>query len=256
MNRKYVILLAAGLVLLQSAVAQEIKPKEPILPRMPAKSAWTLEYGGGAQAAQPGQTSDPAQNRIAITKDGDIYRLVSEKSIGGFQEAWVIRDIVYLLAPGGERCVVADATTFPASDFSRSDFEAFQWVQAKNYIGISDLDQRKVFVFEAASLQRPLSRREQSLVDGVRQSLMGEETSSENRKVSDEEIIETLGWAPTFKATLDAQSQIPVSMESGAFRLRVRIGTGATSLSIPAAVQKRIEAGEQAQSRRPTKPAR
>jgi hypothetical protein len=240
--------LASGLHFLS---AQDAALKDPILPRMPDQSAWMLEFSETAPAGQP---AAPSQNRITVTKNGRIYRLVSEKPYGGFHEAWVIGTMVFLLTPDGGRSVVADMTAFPASDFSQSDFEPFQWVQSTNFSGVAEVEKRKAFVFQTDTLKRAMSRREQSLVAGARQALRSE-TSSE--AVSDASVLQSLGWAGTFRATIDAQTQRPLSMESGSYSVRVQILPEAPGLSIPAAIQKRLDAMEREQKsldRRPTRP--
>lgn len=250
-------LAALGLPLLS---AQEIRPKEPMLPRMPERSSWTILFGRAApeEAGRNEPGKQALTNRLTVSKDGTTYRVVSEKPVGGVREAWVVGSVVFLLSSDGLRCAIADSSAFPGTDFSRSDFEAFEWVSAKNFIGSSERENRRVFVFETDSLKRVLSARERGLVVDAQMALQGEEPSTPV-VVSDEAVLQVLGWAGTVKALLDQSTQRPVLLESGAYRVQVEILAGSPALSLPAPIRERLDliAREaSALQKRPTRPAR
>ena len=260
MNRQFFTLLTVGLVYLQGVVAQEIKPRDPILPRMPERSSWTIQFGRVAPE-DPNQTApgkEALSNRLTVTKDGTTYRVVAEKPVGGVREAWVVGSVVFLLAPDGMQCAVADSSAFPGTDFSRSDFEAFEWVSAKNFTGSGERENRRVFIFETDSLKRVLSARERGLVVDAQLALQGEDTSAPTT-VSDEAVLQTLGWAGTVKALLDQSTQRPIFLESGAYRVQVGILSGSAALTLPTPIRERLDliAREaSALQKRPTRPAR
>lgn len=258
MSRLFFFLLAAGTLCLRTLEAQDIRPREPILPRMPERSAWILQFARTtpeAPATRPPKA--PATTRITITKDGTTYRLVSDQPIGGSKEAWVIGQRLFLLSPDGSSCVIADPSVFPASDFSQSDFEPFEWVRSTNFSGLANLEKRMVFVFETGSLQRALSRREQSLVSGVRQTLGGEDPAASRQAFSEEAVLKMLGWANSIRAMLDAETQRPVRQEYGDEVIQVYYLPDTKALAVPPPIQARLTAisrESRALERRPTRP--
>lgn len=260
MNRYFAITIALAGSCLQPLAGQDLRPKAPLLSRMPERSAWVLTFGkpSPANTGAADQSKNPTANRISITKNATTYRVVSDKPIGGFHEAWVIGSTVYLIAPDNTGCVIADMTSFPETNFSRSDFELFEWISDKNFSGVTTDENAKFFAFETNSLQRTLSAREASEIAGIREALRGEDPSNP-AAVPDESVIRALGWAGTIKATLDVQRQRPVLLESGDLRVQVQILPDAETLTIPPVIRERLDRiakENQALEKRPTRPGR
>lgn len=254
------------------ARATEIPPRptEPILPPMPARAAWMLEFEGAPRKPTVGADSsaeakpDPAVNRVTIFRDGRICRIVSEKTIGGYREAWIIDgNSVFLV--NGNRCVLVDASAFPCTDFSSGDFEYFQWLRPDNYVDFVDFEKRKAFVFEADSLTRPMTARERARMALFRQpspelaGLTSDSPEKAPRAVSDAELLRLLGWGEKFRAWIDATTQRPLYLESGNLRIRVRYLPDPGPLTPPPPVLRRQEAIKKENailSRKPARPAR
>jgi len=274
MNRS----LASACLLAASALAvfaeDDSRPKEPILPAMPAQAAWTLEFGNSAPPKNPDDSvpdkSDSSLNRITIFKDGTTFHVVSEKNIDGYREAWIVGGMVFLIVPGIDYCALVDSAIFPATDFSSSDFEYFQWLRPADYAGMDKRDGQKVFLFEADSLKRPMSARDRAEIVSVRETLRegnsllpstdpAEAKPQNAKQAADAGLLRALGWGPKFRAWLDPATQHPLALESGDLHIRVRYLPAPGLLTVPFSVQRRLEAIRQEQQRlqkRPTRPAR
>jgi len=259
--------LFAACALPAPAADESPRPKEPLLPAMPERSAWVLEFGTskapakGTDDTAAEKQPNPDANKITISKDGTTYRVTSAIDVGGYREAWVIGGTVFLVVPGTDRCALVDATFFPETDFSKGDFEAFEWVRPADYTGVVDLGGQKVFGFEADSLKRPLSARESANVTAIRKSMAGDGDLSGDpaKPVSDDALLHALGWGPKFNAWLDPVTQRPLALESGDLHIRVRYLPDPGPLTPPASVIQRIDAIRKEQQRlqkRPTRPKR
>jgi hypothetical protein len=240
--------LSAVSVFRVSAADEPPRPKEPLLSAMPARSAWMLEFlhAAGPKNGETGSPPPPlTANRITVSKDGTTYRVVSEVSIDGCREAWVIDGLVFLLN-SSSRCSLVDSVTFPSTDFSTGDFEDFQWLRLSDYAGLGDFDGKKAFVFEADSLKRPMSARDRSAVATTRQSLQGDELSLETaapgKATSDSDVLRLLGWGTTCRAWLDVATQKPLYLESGDHRIRVKYLPPPEPLVLPQPIALRMEA--------------
>lgn len=262
MNKISAIGCLLGICFVCAAPAQEVRPKEPLLAPMPARSAWVLEFQN-ATGPESKKEVPPTINRITIFKDGTTYRVTSEKSIGGCQEAWVVDGRVFLLSGDAARCALVDWSAFPCTDFSAGDFENFQWLRSTDYLGVGDLEGKKAFVFEADSLKRPMSARDRAEVSTAKQSLRGEGLSTEEgpstwaKPVPDSDVLRLLGWGTTCRVWMDIATQKPLCLETGDFRIRVKYLPPPESLVLPPSIAARLEAirkEEQLFKKRPTRP--
>lgn len=248
----FLIILFGGL--LEVKASDSPRPREPVLANMPDRAAWVLEFGSKPADPVPGEKppDDPFGGAFSITKNGKIYRVISEKSIGGYKEAWVIGSLVFLVNADASRCALVDTSAFPASDFSNGDFEHFQWINASNFIGVGELDGREVFVFETDALKRSLSSRDRAAVQGAIQGLMGAKSTNEsagtdaapdaNVAISNEDVLRELGWGQTIRAYVDMQTQRPLLLESDKLRISVKHLPIPTALTPPAVITRRLEA--------------
>jgi len=256
MNSRFAsICLLAVNVLIMSATDEQPRPREPLLPAMPQQAAWVLEFSepAGTTEETPGGDGSRAlspSNRITIAKDGPVYRVMSEKSVNGYREAWVVGGRMFLIMPDASRCALADISLFPGTDFSHGDFEYFQWLQSGNCIGMAEFEGRKTFVFETDSLKHLMSARDSSAVSNARQALhedaLSMEKGSSPKEAADGEVLHQLGWGATFRAWIDAVSQRPLCFESGGLRIRVRYIPFPGPLTLPPSVLQRLkEIGEE-----------
>lgn len=238
---------SAASVFRASAADEPPRPREPLLSAMPARAAWMLEFlnAGDPGNGEAGSPLPLTANRITVFKDGATYRVVSEKSIDGCREAWVVEGLVFLLN-SSSRCALVDNFIFPCTDFSAGDFEDFQWLRLSDYAGLGDFDGKKAFVFEADSLKRPMSARDRSAVATTRQSLQGDELSLETtaptKAASDSDVLRLLGWGTTCRAWLDVATQKPLYLESGDHRIRVKYLPPPEPLALPQPIALRMEA--------------
>lgn len=246
-NRISVIACLLGFFAAFSSSAQEIRPKEPLLSAMPSRAAWVLEFQNAADlgSGDPGSPPPPETNKIAISKDGTTYRVVSEKSIDGCREAWVVDGLIFLLN-SSSRCALVDNFVFPCTDFDDGDFEDFQWLRLSDYAGLGDFDGKKAFVFGADSLKRSMSARDRSAVATAREMLQGDELSQETiapkKAASDSDVLRLLGWGTTCRAWLDVATQKPLYLESGDHRIRVKYLPPPEPLVLPQPIALRMEA--------------
>lgn len=243
-------------------------PREPMLANMPDRAEWVLEFGSPDHLSGSGAEApeSPSVGTFSISKNGKIYKIVSDKPIGGYQEAWVIDSRVFLVSTDLSRCVVVGTAAFPATDFSAGDFEYFEWIQAANFVGVEELDDQEVFVFETDSLNRSLSPRDRAAVQEAIQTLRGQEVNSDGTTdeiersespISNQDILGELGWGEKIRAYLDAKTQRPILLESDKLRIAVKALPASVTLIPPPSVERRLRAiQDEAQrlKRRPSAP--
>lgn len=182
-------LLSGLLALLAAATAVDAAdqpdvapPREPLLPRMPANSEWTVKLttsnddAGRLALAEPKKGSDTAApqpagsyflDALTITKvNPTTYREISKWSDGNSREKWVVDRLpIQKMSPPHNRLV--QATSFTQADYSSyeiSDFPELEWIGKDNYVGPKIVAGRPVYVFSTENKKRRLNQKENLLV--------------------------------------------------------------------------------------------
>lgn len=249
--------IAATLVAIGTASAQDVKLKttvsEPVLPRMPLQSAWKIDYFQNIASSSQADVPDPAVDAkpalsITIRKDNQTYHLSYDREMGGYRDVWVIEGVAVALAEKNGVAAIVPSVFFPATDFSKSDFEDFEWVTAKNFTGLDSRNDVDLLKFESSSVERVLSARERfEIASLLRQQQARKEDSNENSETSPLDIRspkclkKVMGWGDSFSAWLTPGEQRPVRLWNGNTLLRVTLMPDVRNLKPPAAVLERLQ---------------
>jgi len=247
--------LLACILPVAGAAAQETKPelREPILARMPAQSAWKLEYFEGVASSSDGSPPTPAEGArphfsVIIRKDGQTYHVRYDRDIGGYRDFWIIDGVTIALTGGRGSAAIVSPVWFPATDFSKSDFEDFQWVTAQNFAGVVEREETAFLKFQAPSTGRAFSPREQFQINAmVRERQLAREDPENTSDTPAPErspeglLRQTMGWGDQIAAFLTVGQQRPVILWTGQSLVRVTIAAGGQRLNPPAAVRTRLD---------------
>ena len=260
-------------------VAQQpaVDLKDPILPRMPERSSWTVSIRQRAQAPAPDSTGkQPAQSpndvTAAIAKDGKTYRVIYSKPVNGYSEIWFVNGTTLALLPGGNRAAIVNPVLFPLTGFSSSDFEDFSWVMKQNFIGLQTVAKRPMLAFKADNLTRPFTAREDFLVDQLRRAKqLGSPLDDpdapfkpqqpppppESPKAGRQKILKLLGLGPDISAWLDPETKRPFLMTSGENLISIAYSTAVVPLAPPTSILARLTKAQEraiSNNKRPSNP--
>lgn len=150
-----------------SSPAEELRPKEPLLPALPSGASWEIDFSYSQKNRRElsGQVSQAEGHQISkteIAKSGNLYREIVSFS-GKKAETWICGEIaisnLFSTVP-----VQVEMTTPDISSFKRGDFDDVSWITMDHYKGIVSLVGRKVFLFSARGKDRELSHREELMV--------------------------------------------------------------------------------------------
>lgn len=153
-------------------------PSDPILARAPERAEWVIGIRYDRERALEGKEAEPAAAKtpqktaldarpstIRITKDGSTYREIVQRLDGIQSEKWIVDGLQLRTGPEGRIVRIMPPATFYAPDFSdytRSDFEAAEWVTKSNFSGTRQYRGTDVYVFEADNGHRRLTPREKA----------------------------------------------------------------------------------------------
>lgn len=217
------LFLILGLCRLTAEEAlQTLRPKTPLLPRMSNLSEWTITYRYSREKArerfmnpekkEPEETADeqdsPDDEPVTIfpksrtiTKQGQVYREVTRWSNGEVTEKWIVNGLQLMEIPGSNELLRVGLSGYPPdmSDYSRSDFEDFEWIGLDNYKGVRSVRGGQAYEFSTAAVERRLTPREK-----------WERHSEEGYK----KLPESEEAFP-FVAYLDAKTQRPLLLDNG-----------------------------------------
>ena len=187
-------------------------PKDPVLPRAPARAEWTATTRADRKKALEEMAAPPKGNvqekatktisEIRVSKDGSLYRELSVLEDGRKIEKWISGIFQAVEAPvGGFARIPLPAGTISQdySDYRAGDFENLLWVDKSNYAGSGTFQGLPVYVFKVAADKRLFTPREKS--------------DLEMRRTPDDSLIRKPGQ--TFVAYLDARTQLPVLFDDG-----------------------------------------
>lgn len=245
--------------------AEQAKPlptlSSPVVSRMPDRSAWKIEYFGSVPAQSEDGCPDPDASgvkpdlAVSVKKDGNTYHVQYDRLMGGYRDVWVVNGIALAPTSTGEVAAIVPSIFFPATDFSASDFEEFEWITKENLKGTAEWRGAEVLQFEAASTNRTLSAREKfEMAAMMRQQEMIEAdpdaSISKQRIRSRERLQETMRWGDTFNAYLSVDSQRPLTQWTGDTLIRVTVQPTASSpLVLPSIVRERLELEQEKRER-------
>ncbi len=188
------------------------KPREPLVSRMPAQSAWTIAFSynsapvGGDAPSQGAKNNPTPENqrttKTEIIKNGTIYREKASFNSGRTGETWSIGSLVvsnfYTVIP-----VPVDSGAMGITNFKKSDFDDVAWITMSQFKGVVDYKGRKAFLFSGEGGKRKYSNRESGLIQIWRDS-QGEAPK------------------PAFltgesRVYLDVATQVPIAFDNGEF---------------------------------------
>jgi len=148
-----------------TAQAQTTPPVKPYLHRAPTLSSWTITYTY-KDVSKPGETSPKpppvAVDRIVsvtVLKNGKIYNEVTLWTSGRRDEKWNLDGIQLTTSADGRSIVPIPPPTEEVpqpdySDYSRHDFEGFEWLAADHYKGVEDRQGTPAYHFATGTKQQ------------------------------------------------------------------------------------------------------
>jgi hypothetical protein len=233
--------------------------KDPIIPRMPTRAAWTVTYSQKSQKIETpegdaGPSKSPSFVQATVTKDGDLYRINYAQPIAGYREIWSRKGTTLAINSTGTRAALVSAVMFPLTDFSRSDFEDFLWVNKASFKEVRKSEKQSLLFFQADSTTRLLSARDMSVVNQLKQNHELDQIGAELEKAGDdpnlsmkeikpmtrEATIRQLGWDKTTVAMLDFETRRPFQMVSGDYQVSVAYLGSSAKLEPPALILSRL----------------
>jgi hypothetical protein len=185
---------------------------------------------------------------VMIRKDGRTYHVRYDRELGGYQDIWVVDGVAVAIAGRGDNVAIVSPVFFPATDFSRSDFEDFEWVTAKSFVGVVSQQDVELLKFQESSTERTFSLRERFVITSMLRDQQLQREDPEGIPDAPAPILgpgkplqEAMGWGDYVAACLTVGEQRPVSLWTGQSFVRVTIAPGGERLVIPAAVLGRIQ---------------
>jgi len=219
------------------------RPSEPILKRAPSIAEWTITFRSdrdkalkGVIGADSGSAENTAVKKfdslksLTVSKSGATYREIFRESDGPTTEKWIADGLqVYETTHSkmiARSILPSSSYSDNYSDYRRSDFEELEWVSPQNFVGIKDLNGRKVFEFRVDSAERKLTPRELSN--------MADPDFNESPAHLQSHLKKQAGNSPGFTAFLDITTQLPVWFDDGQTgRIYEFSNSPSASLSIP-----------------------
>lgn len=228
------------------------KPKLPpgplIQQHAPEYSRWTIFSKpiakNGEEENKPGggqkNASAKAEPKFSITKTGNITRVIYFDDAKQPWNIWCFDRQVIAVWPDGKNVGFAAKPTRPDAynplymDFSKSDFQGFEWISERNFAGISDVLGKKCLVFR----------------DTVKRTEPGMR--------SDDPDPASASFESGAVASIDLETRLPVTLvnENGLFIYQF-YDPPAAMQTLPANVQAVIDQQRQAAqavARRPSRP--
>ena len=175
-NLLFIILLVfvASIPRLSSGQVEKIDPpKEPFLNRVSIPGAWTVTFtrpaedevvdmegvlklmGAAAEPLKPGSpkvvVAKPMVRTLTVTRTTDFAKEAVKFSDETTQTSYIFnvaRVTKHVSYQGLIRSRTdSDVSTY-SPNFANADFTGFEWLSAKNFKGVQDLQGRKCYVFE------------------------------------------------------------------------------------------------------------
>lgn len=254
MNRQFLHsvvsgLIAAGMMALSMASSfcqgqvEVPPPKEPILPRAPELSSWTISFRPDREKVweetfepkkQQGEKVAPKWARVlqpievTVTKDGTTYREVITWSNGTKSEKWIVDGLQLREIPQTGAIMRVDTASYgpEVSDYSTSDFEPVQWIGKDNYKGVKFAGGRPTYEFVVEDASRRLTRRE----------VVHRGYTDTGDPVEPGKSVKATGFQSDKNvqvAYLDARTQLPIYVDDGAMARTYRFEVPAGPLVVP-----------------------
>lgn len=194
-------------------------PKFPITLRAPENASWSWTRKGAGEKDSAAESigegvqgsgaekKPPMVRALSVTKTGPIYFVRATVQNGRSWEQWFFRRagekpyqaIQFSGASNWERLTSAHVGT-DACQFESSDFEDFDWINEKNYVGVRTVDGVSAHCFEM-STEKPLTRREAVNYNYAAASAAHDKGETYNLR--------------TVRAYLDPKTLLPLRFESG-----------------------------------------
>lgn len=188
--------------------------------RAPDRSEWTITVERNPEAAlaatlKPEEAPDPTDSgdevpesiaaavveKIVVSKQGTLYREVTHWASGRKTEKWVSGGLQVYETPTSKRIARIDLVNYPSnfSDYSRSDFEAAEWIDPANFVATHEVGDRTLLQYSVTPAGKRLSPREVA-----------------QRRIDAEEGPATQAAdARPLVALIDAASRLPVYVDDG-----------------------------------------
>jgi hypothetical protein len=226
-----------------------LPPGPLIQQRAPEFSRWTIfskptakdnDEQNKPSGTTPKSSSPNGDPKFSITKTGNITRVVYFDDAKQPWNIWCFDRSVIAVWPDGKNVGIAAKPTGPDAynplymDFSKSDFQGFEWISEKNFAGISEVLGRKCLVFR----------------DTVKRTPPGMQ--------SDDPDPASASFEHGAVASIDLETRLPVTLvnENGLFIYQFYDPPAALQ-TLPANVQAVIDQQRQAAqavARRPSRP--
>jgi len=229
-------------------------PSEPILKRAPAHAEWSVQFfpsesdikktfaknGGQFKEGEIPKGALVGPKSKTVSKDGTTYRELEQWEDGRSQEKWTVGDMQVYETSLTKKLVrlprpASAQVASNYSDYRRSDFEELEWIGRDNFVGVQDMNGRKVYEFQGNAAKRRLTLREQGDLVDVDAGKSAEELAKEFRAGS--------SGKPSYVVYLDAQTQLPLYFDDGrVIRIYNFSANPPASLQVPQRFSDKFEA--------------
>lgn len=148
-TKRFVLLSIIALSGVSQMVGQENPiPKEPILPKAPPRTVWTVTTR--YKAVPTGENKKPPTSVRTIRKEGQLLQEIMERD-GVRYESYIVGPL--RISDHGEKDTVV---SIPPNDetfvfYGDKDFAHLGWLSKDNFRGVDEYEGRKVFVFSIDS---------------------------------------------------------------------------------------------------------
>jgi len=158
------ILLHAGGLDAQTAAQATPPPLAPgpLLNFAPASSQWLVSITSGSNGPAIPNAQTKYDERVLVTKSGDIRYEITEKGDGEKLQKWCQGAMQATVVPGVSDPMFATSGASPRgnagyTDYTKTDFPGFEWIRRKNYIGVQSMEGVPCIVFNEHSQDQPPS---------------------------------------------------------------------------------------------------
>lgn len=198
------------------AAALAVKPKEPLIPKAPARSEWTVrittEFSGGWESSEEWETAQAMVSEqrslrsIDYSKDAELqtYRLRSSWSDGESEDEWIVMGHHVAERAGGRGLYIVGSESAMTQELAKNDFPELAWVDMQSFRGVKTHKGKPVFIFNVPFDQMPLSGDDARFVEIARQA----DPKATPSKVLGAKVSEVVLY-------LDVQTQLPVLYNDG-----------------------------------------
>lgn len=130
-------------------------PPPPWLKRTPDTSQWLVSFAQGEPGAKPGSRSSAAadgtaKKTIVVTKNPGLLSETTARVNGAVIRRLCTPGLFMVQVSGSNEWMSSTGSApngFNETDYRKHDFAGFDWISAKNYVGVQEIAKRPCLVF-------------------------------------------------------------------------------------------------------------